>query len=187
MRISAEGGAPQIVVQGKPFNHVGCAGPIEGKAECVAGFIEGDEYVFHSIDPNGDASQELFRISHRAPFTKWALSRDGTRMAVVHNDDNTIRLFSVPSGEESQIEVEGWTNFEFVEWSADGLRLYVNAGFASAGEFPSLVVVEFDGSAQVLRKRPSEWLAYPAASPDGNYLAFVSMPFHGNVWLIKAF
>jgi Tol biopolymer transport system component len=153
----------------------------------MAGFIAGTQYVFHSFTPDGDSSQELFRISHRAPFTKWALTRDGTRIAVVHNDDNRIRLLSVPSGEETQIEVNGWTNFEFVEWSAGGQRLYLNAGFASAGQFPSLLVVDLEGNAQVLRKRAFEWHVQPAASPDGNYLAFVSMPFHGNAWLLRDF
>jgi DNA-binding beta-propeller fold protein YncE len=187
MRVSAGGGVPQTIVDGKPFNRVDCVGAVGGNVECVAGYIEKHEYVFHGSDPDEKGSQELLRILHRAPFTNWALSPDGKEIAVVHNDDNTIRVFSIASGEESNIEVEGWTNFEYVEWSADGRRLYLNAGFAAVGQYPSLLVVDLEGNAKMLRQRPFEWHVHQAASPDGNYLAFVSMPFHGNAWMIKDF
>lgn len=37
------------------------------------------------------------------------------------------------------------------------------------------------------REVPNVWHVRPTPSPDGRYLAFAAMPFHGNMWLIHDF
>ena len=39
----------------------------------------------------------------------------------------------------------------------------------------------------VLRDKQNEWHVRPVASPDGRYLAFASMIFDSNVWMIENF
>jgi Tol biopolymer transport system component len=184
-RVAAGGGPPVQLVSGLRIDEIQCL--VGGDAPCLAGYVEGNEYVFISFDADTGGTEELLRISLRPPFTNWELSPDGSTLAVVHMDDDTIRLISVPSGQERTIRVQGWGNFEFVTWSADGQRLFINAGFASAGRFPDLLSVDLEGNATVLRHAPSQWHVYPVTSPDGRYLAFASMPFHGNAWLITGF
>ena len=135
----------------------------------------------------GGTTTELTRLTRGATFNEWALSPDGGIVAMVHNDDNRIRLVELATGGVTTIAVAGWTNFEFVDWSADGSGLFVNAGFATIGSYPALLRVDLDGTAHVLREAPNEWHVYPVASPDGRSLAFGRMPFHGNAWLITGF
>lgn len=108
-------------------------------------------------------------------------------MAVVYNDDDEINLVSLVTGELSTISVSGWRNFEFVSWAANGEALFINAGFSVSGRYAALLRVGLDGQTTLLRERPNEWHVYPQASPDGRYLAFALMPFHGNAVLLENF
>ena len=47
--------------------------------------------------------------------------------------------------------------------------------------------VALDGQVHVLRGKTNEWHLRPVASPYGRRLAFATMPFHGNVWMIEDF
>ena len=184
-RIPDIGGPPEEVLSGFPFLNIEC---LPGAAsECLAGHIDGKEYVFTSFDAVTGNAQELLRISHRAPFTKWDLSPDGSTLAVVHNDDDAVRLISLSSGQEKILRVQDWTSFEFVSWAGDGQRLFLNAGFSIAGKLSDLISVDLQGNASILRQAVSQWHVYPVTSPDGRYVAFSSMPFHGNAWLITEF
>ena len=183
-RLPWSGGAPEVVLETAADAHR-CTG-VE-VSSCVLGYVDADEYVFMSFEPLSGAAAELTRIAHRAPFTNWDLSPDGSMVAVVHNDDNLVRLVELASGRESLLQVDGWSSFEYVSWSADGSGLFLNAGFATAAIDRPLLRVDLDGEVHVLRQRPNEWHVYPVASPDGRYLAFASMPFHGNAWLIEGF
>ena len=184
-RIPDIGGPPEEVLSGFPFLNIEC---FPGAAsECLAGHIDGKEYVFTSFDAVTGNAQELLRISHRAPFTKWDLSPDGSTLAVVHNDDDAVRLISLSSGQEKILRVQDWTSFEFVSWAGDGQRLFLNAGFSIAGKLSDLISVDLQGNASILRQAVSQWHVYPVTSPDGRYVAFSSMPFHGNAWLITEF
>jgi Tol biopolymer transport system component len=184
-RIPDIGGPPEEVLSGFPFRKIEC---LPGSAsECLAGYVDGSEYVFTSFDAGAGNAQELLRISHRAPFTTWDLSPDGSTLAVVHNDDDAVRLISLSSGQERTLTVQGWTSFEFVSWAGDGQRLFLNAGFNIAGKLADLISVDLQGNASILRQAASQWHVRPVTSPDGRYVAFSSMPFHGNAWLITEF
>ena len=181
-RIAPGSGAWERILQGA-FTHLKCA----HGGRCVAGRSEGEQYVFSELDVIGGTTTELTRLTRGATFNEWALSPDGGIVAMVHNDDNRIRLVELATGGVTTIAVAGWTNFEFVDWSADGSGLFVNAGFATIGSYPALLRVDLDGTAHVLGEAPNEWHVYPVASPDGRSLAFGRMPFHGNAWLITGF
>jgi Tol biopolymer transport system component len=154
---------------------------------CVGGRQIGSDFVFYRIDLEAGSSEEILRIDHRPPFTNFALSPDGRMAAVVHNDNNVIRLVDLSSGEETALEITGWSLFEFVSWSADGRRLFVNAGFATSGVYPVLLSVDLNGDHRVLREAPNVWHVRPLPSPDGEYLAFAAMPFQGNAFLLTDF
>ena len=186
-RIPAIGGPPEEVLSGLPFNRIQCLPGAD--AECLAGHIDEDEYeyVFTSFDVQTGNGREVLRISHRAPFTKWNLSPDGSTLAVVHTDDDTIRLISLSSGQERALKVQGWTVFEFVYWAGDGQRLFVNSGIAHSGNMADLLSVDLEGNVSILRHAANQWHVRPVTSPDGKYVAFSSMPFHGNAWLMTEF
>jgi Tol biopolymer transport system component len=184
-RAPRQGGVPVEVIAGR-YDHVECAA--EGN-DCVAGVDRGAEYVFTAFHVLTGVSRELARTEHRQPFTKWDLSPDGTRIAVVHNDNNEVKVIDLESGEERSVIVRGWQWFEFITWAADGLGFVVNARpdgeSFGPGTGAGLIYVNLTGKATLLRRRPNEWDVHPVMSPDGRRLAFSTMKFHANAWLIE--
>ena len=182
-RVPSHGGASAVVMSGT-YMHVRCTS-LSGL--CVAGHVDEGEYVFTSFDPINGLGGELVRAEYRMPFTNWDLSPDGTRVAIVYNDNDEINLVSLTTGVLSTIRVPGGRDIENVSWAADGEALFIDAGFAGSAAYKALLRVSLDGQTTLLRERPNEWHTLPQASPDGRYLAFAIMPFHGNAWLLENF
>jgi Tol biopolymer transport system component len=132
-------------------------------------------------------TREIAQAAHRIPFTSWDLSPDGSKVAVVHNDDDTITIVQLESGQERVVRVDGWRYFEFVSWSADGNGFFATGSTAIGTGYPALLRVDADGRVHVLRQHPNEWHVRLHASPDGQSLAFAKVSFHGNAWMIEGF
>lgn len=154
----------------------------------------GDMDLFsRSLEVDGP---ELFQGGSGAPGSG-AFSPEGHPSCVVGSfqenrfvfhslDPEAGQVVDLVSGEKITISVEDWSSFEYVSWTAQGDGFFITAGFSGQTEFlAALVHVDMEGRAQRLLTLPSEWQAYVRASPDGRYVAFASMPFHGNVWLIE--
>jgi Tol biopolymer transport system component len=183
--VPANRGAAELIQEGE-FAGIRC--PITSEAPCVVGSIQDGRYLFHALDLDHRALTELAATAHREPFTHFDLSPDGIRVAVIHNDDNKILILDLETGAETAITVEGWSKFEYISWTAEGNGFFVNAGFgARAQHYAALIRVDMDGRSHVLRDVPWQWQVRPKASPDGRYLAYASMPFHGNAWLLEGF
>lgn len=182
--VPATGGSAQLLVRGV-FRDIRCTpGP---SGFCLVSHLDGNRYLFSRLDPFTGQLREVAHTAHRIPFTNWDLSRDGKHIAIVHNDDNTITIVSMDGTRDRIVNVRGWRNFEYVAWTVDGSGLFINSGSAGAESFPALLRVDLAGVAHVLRQQPSEWHVGPTPSPDGKFLAFASMSFHGNAWLIEGF
>ena len=189
MRVAASGGPPERVltmVAGN-YSRFRCIAP--PAATCVLGErdVDANQYVFSGFDPLEGRGEEILRIEDRPPFTAWDLSRDGKQVAVVHNDDNRIRIVTLATGEERVLAVKEWRGFETIAWAPNDTSFFVNGGLAQGVTYPVLLHVDTDGNTEVLRQKPHEWHIAPTVSRDGRYLAFTSMPFHGNVWMIEDF
>ncbi len=75
----------------------------------------------------------------------------------------------------------------YVSWAVDDKTLYVNGGNLVGTSYPALLRVDLNGNVTVLRQKHYEWHVMPKVSPDGRKIAFASMPFHGNVWMVEDF
>ena len=151
---------------------------------------EAAQYVFSSLDSIQGKGPELARIDNRPPFTNWDLSPGGTQIAVVHNDDDSIRIVSLATGEERVLRLNEWLGFELISWATDIAGLFISGGGKNVyldSTYPELLRVALDGQVHVLREKANEWHVRPMVSPDGRRLAFATMPFHGNVWMIEDF
>lgn len=182
--VPATGGGARMLVEGS-FQDARC--PRSPERTCVAGRVSGAEYIFSAFDPARGEVRDVARTAHRVPFTNWDLSPDGRRVAVVHNDDNAITIVRLDSGSEEVVRVDGWTNFEFVSWTARGDGFFVSGSAALGIGYPVLLHVDMQGRARVLRQHPHEWHVMPHASPDGRFVAFAKVSFHGNAWLVEGF
>ncbi|MEE8606084.1 MAG: hypothetical protein V3S55_00640, partial [Nitrospiraceae bacterium] len=187
LRVPAAGGPSEPVLPVGPRAAVRCTSP--PNAACVLGERIPDkvEYAFYVFDPIQGKGAELARIPDRPPFSQWELSPDAERVAMVHNDDNRIRVITLATGEEREVAVKDWSGFEFISWAADGNGFYLNGGYARRVSYTAIIHVDMEGTVTLLRQNPNEWHVMPKLSPDGRYLAFVVMPFHGNVWMIEDF
>ena len=185
MRKPVSGGPPELILAVGEQIH--CArSPLRG---CVLGERDRDknQYIFSALDPITGKGDELLRIEDNPPFTNWDISPDGTRIAVVHNDDR-IRIFELSSGEESVISQEEWIFGEFVAWSVDGEGVYLDGGpKTSDRRRRGLLYVSLKEDVTLLRQTPHDWHVQPVTSPDGRHLAFASMFFSGNAWMIEDF
>ena len=168
------------------YHRVECVTDSSG---CVAGAVRGTEYVFTAFDVLTGESHELVRIEHRVPFTEWDLAPGGTRVAVVHNDNNEVKIVDLAGGGDQIVIVPGWHGFEFITWTADGAGFVVNATPDEEGMVPrshaGLIHVDLAGTSTLLRRRPNEWDVRPVLAPDGRHIAFSTMRFHANAWLIE--
>lgn len=156
---------------------------------CILG--ERDEaqtqYVFTSFEPLAGRGEELVRVEDKPPFTFWDLSPDGTRVALVHNE-NSIRLIELPGGAEAELSRDGWILGESVAWSADGESLFIDGGPLESTVYKkALLNVTLDGEVHVLRQKANEWHIFPVPSPDGRFLAFGVVVFSGNVMMLEGF
>jgi Tol biopolymer transport system component len=186
LRVPASGGPTEYVLAGA-VEEFHCSFP--PNTTCVMGErdTEAAQYVFSSLDPVQGKGPELARIDDRPPFINWALSPDGTQVAVVHNDDDSIRIVTLATGEERVLRLTEWHGgFEFISWARNGTGWFVN-GRVDQLLFnrDAILRVDLDGQVHVLRGKTNEWHIMPVASPDGRRLAFATMPFHGNVWMIE--
>ena len=123
----------------------------------------------------------------RPPFSNWDVSPDGSAIALVHNDNNQLRILDLGTKQERSIRVDGWHGFEHVAWAADGKALYLNGSSPKKVGYAALLRVDLLGHVSVLRQKEYEWHASPVPSRDGRRLAFAVMPFHGNVWVLENF
>lgn len=183
LRVAATGGPPEkVAAAGGQFRCAAVGGA------CVLGNRDASrgQYVFSVLDPLKGKGKELARVEDHPPFTNWDLSSDASRVAVVHNSDNRIRVVSLGDGTENPIHVQGFYGFEFIAWRPDGKGWYATGSSASSN-YPALLHVDLDGRVRVLRDEPHGWFVYPRPSLDGRHLAYARMPFHGNVWMIEGF
>lgn len=184
-RLDRDDGSPESVLEGR-FDRIEC---VPRSSVCVASKLEGAVIMFTRVDLLSGESSSLAQTEHRQPFTNWALSEDGRQIAVVHNDNNEIKIIDLSTGLESSIVVDGWRNFEFVGWAPDSKTIVVNASPVDAANlgsfFPGLIRVTLDGKASSLHRAPNEWDVYPVPGPDGLRIAYAAMKFHSNAWLIE--
>ncbi len=185
MRAPASGGPPERVLTAKVAADLRC--PPHSAASCVLGEREKSQYVFYALEPIRGRGRELARIEDRPPFSNWDLSPDGSQVAVVHNDDNQIRIVPLRGGGERVVAVKEWQGFEFIAWARNGQGFYVDGRSLKHASYPALLHVDLEGRVTVLREQAHEWHLMPVPSPDGRYLAFAVMAFHGNVWMIENF
>ncbi len=84
----------------------------------------GPEVSRSDIGPNTNSSGALPEI--RAPYV-WDLSPDGARIAVLKRSGAQIYVLSLDSRAAREIAVKGWSNFQALDWAADGKGLFASS------------------------------------------------------------
>jgi Tol biopolymer transport system component len=195
MQVPTSGGPPQLVLEGRGIDRLGCAR--SPAALCVFSERSPDlkQLIFSAFDPSQEQRRrELTRVNLKQPVLtgvsySWDLSLDGSRLAFAQYDDREgrIQILSSAGREVREVNVTGWHDLTNLFWAADGKGLFVSAGAARRA---TLLYVDLEGHSQVIWRQRVPRYNYPARgipSPDGRYLALLTLSNDGNVWLLENF
>ena len=147
-RVSASGGAPQLLFAVKGFDDLRCSSRTANV--CVYGSRSEDqrELVLTAFDPIGGKGKELLRIpTDRDGDYHWALSSDGSEIAYLKGHWNADQIYFIPlhGGKTRSIAVKGHFLLCSLEWAHDSKSLFVGSERADGS---AVLHVDLDGSAQ---------------------------------------
>jgi Tol biopolymer transport system component len=186
MRVPIEGGTPEPVLINKDSQGEFRCG-IQPRARCVLRTVENDQFVFYELDPQGGRGRELARTGWSPAIVgDWALSPDGSRVAIPNHDlrDAKLRLVVLDREhagvEEKIVTIGALKNLNGVVWAADGRGWFVSVRTDYGG---LLTFVDLDGRVVNLLETAAPTYAVP--SPDGRRVAFPEWSSVTNAWLFR--
>jgi len=184
MRVPTLGGPSEVVLEDRDIGQLACAQPPSSLCVFSVTTPEEKQIVWSAFDAVRGRGRELARVDLSQWYFSWALSPDGSRLAFAQRDDHEGRIQLIPlaGGEPRQFAVKGYTNLSSVFWAADGKGLFVGTvgGFYRA----PFLYVDLQGNADVLTKEFTEW---GVPSPNGRFLAEMSLIEQANLWLLENF
>ena len=183
LRIPMSGGPPETILSMNGPGYVECTAAASGI--CVISEWIAKQVVFTSVDPvQGRRLEELARVD-ATDFTRWKLSPDGRRIAVVANLSDAVRVLDIPSNKMQVVRpTPPQRELQMAAWSADGNRLFLSG---LGGENGRLWQLDESGHAQLLLENPMGWIGNLAPSPDGRHLAYSYAIVESNVTLLEHF
>ena len=160
--------------------------PKVASALCILGRLDGPTLAFSTLDLESGQEQAVASIEiNPAVFYDWALSPDGSLVAVINLDN--LRIVSLKGGETRQLlDGDRKIEMEYLAWTADGQGVIVNSIGGLLRDF-GLLYVGLDGHTEIVWQKENEWPVTPVPSPDGRYLAYGMMIQDSNAWMIENF
>jgi len=153
VRVPLSGGSPETVMPEPGPGVFGVRCMLTGSRICVLGEGSGKQVTFSTFDPVRGRQHELAKVdSADATLESWNLSPDGTKIAMIQNGSDSLRILDLKSGQLRAIHPSpAQTDMQVPYWAADGKNLFVTA-------FPNyhgrLLQVTMEGDARVLLENP---------------------------------
>ena len=148
--------------------------------------------IFTTFDPLKGRGEKL-PLSDFPNFGRGILSPQGRLIEKMKQGPEGlhIRLRSLTGGPVEEITFKDLIGvYEFYGWSLDGKGIYLSEMNLSGYQDYRIVYAGLDGHSQVLWKRgssPGYTADYPVPSPDGRHLAFTTVTYESNAWLLENF
>lgn len=170
MRVSVAGGQPEPVASG----HF-----IDGGARCALApamlcaiaerHNDGEHVIFSALNPATGRSRELARVDgDDFVDLRWALSPDGTRIAVADANGFKVRVVMIGGPAAESISVSGTHALGPVSFTRDSRGVIVPS---INGSDTSLIAISLQGAAQILWHQPGAADISGIPSPDGRHVA----------------
>lgn len=195
MRIPKGGGPSELVLVSEGY--VGHRCPRLPAKFCVLAETSADQrhLVFYTFDPVlGSAlnaananKHEIFSIDVEAGHEPdWDVSPDGSLIAIAAQDEKNIPLSFVAlnSRPSFKMTVKGWGNRHSLFWSPDGHSVYVSS---RSFNDETLLQVDLRGRVRPLFKQKGAYAVWGVPSPDGHYLAILSIVKDSDLWMAENF
>jgi len=186
-RVGLSAGAPQTVLEVPRLGNYACPQPPADVCFFAQMTEDQTKLIFSAFDPSlGKAHPVLTLDAHPGVLFNWMPSPDATRIVLCEYNplEGRIRLLSLKSEPERDIEVKGWAGFNSVDWAADGRSLFVSSQSPTSS---TLLHVDLDGHATPLWDQRGAWRTWAIAAPNGRELAIQGMTSSSNVWMIENF
>jgi len=149
------------------------------------------QLIFTAFDPVKGRGAELLRIDTDPGATySWALSPDGTQLAVLNPDEGRIRILHLDGRPKEEIAPKNFTFGEALEWAADGKGLFVDNPTAKG---TALSYLDLRGNTHVVWEETTSIGARGIETPwgipsrDGKHLAINGIFASSNVSLLENF
>jgi hypothetical protein len=143
------------------------------------------QLIFTTFDLAKGRGDELARFATEPTgWYPWALSPDGTCIAVLTRSLGQIDLLYLDGRPRRQITVKGWSNLDSVNWTADGEGLLTSARMQKG---TALLHVDLRGQAHLLWNPEGGRGTYAVPSPDGRHLAILGWTVNSNIWMMENF
>jgi eukaryotic-like serine/threonine-protein kinase len=182
MKVPMAGGAPDIVFRDALYDVPSCA--LAPSRLCAIATVAKDQLVFWSVDPILGRGAELGRFKVDLKFDYgWALSPDGTRIAIQRRNAPEIFVLSIETHSVKTITVKNWDNGISLDWTADGTGFFI----CTLQPRAVLLHVDFEGNATPLWEPKGSNTTWALPSPDGQHIAMPSAVVSSNAWMIKQF
>jgi DNA-binding winged helix-turn-helix (wHTH) protein/Tol biopolymer transport system component len=184
MRVPAAGGPPEEILTAR-VDGVRCAGNLCAILEPGK---DPKESIFTAVDPVKGRDRELVRFKdvREQVWYDWALSPDGTRIALLAVGEKTIHVLSLNGQPEQLIDAKEWSNLEGLSWDVDGKGLISSS---STQRSKVLLYIDLHGHARVLWQQGGRvgTRLRGLPSPDGRHLAISAIALDSNAWMMENF
>ncbi|MBZ5593740.1 MAG: protein kinase [Acidobacteriia bacterium] len=147
---------------------------------CVLDKLDQDGVRFSKYDLVTQEAREIARVEN---VEDWDLFHDGSRIAVLINEQakSRIRIISLSGETEREFALEG--SMVAVYCAADGRGLYLSSRRPG---FPALLYSDLRGQTRVIWQ-PKGDFGLVRASPDGRYLSVTAVTGTSDAWLLEDF
>jgi Tol biopolymer transport system component len=186
MRAPITGGTPQPVLTASSLiDCVQCAR--SPSSLCAIGRETPDnrQLIFTAFDPVKGIGGELIRFDVDDPNDSYgfALSPDGTHIAVVQFQTGSFYILSLNGEATREFTVKNWNNGG--DWAADGKGLFVSRATERGS---ALVYVDLRANIHVVWDVEGDFEgSVGLSSPDGRRLIMSRDTFSSNMWSIENF
>jgi serine/threonine protein kinase/Tol biopolymer transport system component len=184
MRVPQAGGTPEAVSSTSADATLSCSRMDQGSCVIAERTPDQKEIIFSELSPMSGRGPALARIAASPELHPWALSPDGSMIALHGERSNHFDLISTKTGRRSSLEVHAGSMLGSISWSPRGDSLYVSA--LSNGE-ALIVCIGLNGNTRVIWREPGDFGLFGVPSPDGRLLAVTRWRNSSNVWMIDNF
>jgi hypothetical protein len=184
MRVPLSGGTPERIASASPGATLSCSKTEQGSCVIAERTPDRKEIVFSALNPISGRGAALARIAATPELHPWALSPDGSMIAIHGERSGHFDLIATKTGRRTSLEVHVGSMLGPVSWSPRGDGLFVSA---LSGPEALIVSVGLNGTTRVIWREPGDFGLIGVPSPDGRLLAVTRWRNSSNVWMIDNF
>ncbi len=184
MRVPFSGGMPERVAAASSGATLSCSKTEQGSCVIAERTPDQKEIVFSELNPTSGRGPALARIAVSPELHPWALSPDGSTIALHGERSNHFDLIGTKTERRSSLEVHAGSMLGPVSWSPRGNGLFVSA---LSGPDALIVFLGLNGTTRVIWREPGDFGLVGVPSPDGRLLAVTRWRNSSNVWMIDNF